>query len=322
MAKKKQVRMLSDIETNEVSIVGEPANKKKFLFFKQKGKPNVSSLSKQKTKVNIEIESDGSAKGTKIIINGDTLDKVKSFDFSFYDVEKGTTVHCSYSRLVESEGGFKRTETFYLSKGNKKMDEKMLALLKTYLGEEEVNIEKQEKPVEVITEALKVVDIYKGDFPEDLTKAVADLAIHAALSTVPVKKDEEKPAGEETTTEEEEEETTTEEETPGEEKKEVVKSIIESLQKLLPDKKLSKTDKTLVGIQKTLADLTKKMKKSSDTEESKSLKETLEEISKRLETVEKSKGMKKSVKGQEDTNDGGEEQSAKWPSLTGKKTED
>ncbi|KKL20995.1 hypothetical protein LCGC14_2449880, partial [marine sediment metagenome] len=59
-------RDLKDIELHEVSLVDKGANKKKFLFFKQEGKPAPKKLKK---KINIVIDSDGTIGGTKIAVN-------------------------------------------------------------------------------------------------------------------------------------------------------------------------------------------------------------------------------------------------------------
>jgi len=121
----KKVRRLKDIETKEVSLVKSPANELPFLFFKQKGKPQDGSLLKKKVKLNISIESDGTAKGTKVTINKDVMKNLRDFNFSFYGglSTDDNPVSCSYSKVVEATDGFKRTESFYLSKGNFEMDE-------------------------------------------------------------------------------------------------------------------------------------------------------------------------------------------------------
>ena len=173
---------LKDIITNEVSMVDRPANKLPYLFFKRQGEA-VNSLTKKK-KITIEIESNGLVGGTKVKVNGDDLGKLRSFDFSFYGDDPKQAIHASYSKVAESEDGFSRTETYYLSKGDIPMDSKTLELLKTYLGDKDVDVEKRVEEEE-IQKALKLITKhYKEDFPEDLEKAVDVLAINACCSEV------------------------------------------------------------------------------------------------------------------------------------------
>ena len=126
MAKKK----LADIKINEISMVDLPANKSPFLFFKQEGiEQGQTQLTKAKTKIKIEIESNGLVGGTTIRVNGDEVKKLKSFDFSFYGNDPKLAVHASYSKETSSTDGFSRIETYYLSKGVIAMTKEMLKVL-------------------------------------------------------------------------------------------------------------------------------------------------------------------------------------------------
>lgn len=179
MAKEKHGE-LKDIKVKEVSMVDLPANKLPFLFFKRDG-TGETQFTKAKKKITIEIESDGTAKGTKISVNGDKLGEVRDFSFYFYGNDAQSPVSCSYSKVVESDDGFKRTETYYLSKGVL-MTKEMLKTLQEYFGTDEIDFEKKADE-DAVQEALAVITKeYKASFPEDLEKAVGIIAKRAASS--------------------------------------------------------------------------------------------------------------------------------------------
>jgi len=175
-----KVKNLKDIKINEVSMVDLPANKLPFLFFKQKDGNRVASISKKK--LNIEIESDGTTKGTTVSIDGKSLGKLRDFSFSFWSTAKGgEPVSCSYSKVVEDEGGFKRTETFYLTKG-KVMNKKLLKALQEYLGTEDIDFEKKVGEDEIQKALELITKEYKESLPGDLAEAVGLIAKTAANS--------------------------------------------------------------------------------------------------------------------------------------------
>ena len=93
-------------------------------------------------RVQITIDTDGTADRTSITVNGEKLDNLRSFSFSLYP-EAEPNVSCSYTKTVDTEDDFQRTETYYLVKGNDKMDTELIELLKEYLGEE-FEVEKAE----------------------------------------------------------------------------------------------------------------------------------------------------------------------------------
>ena len=179
-------RSLKDITIKEVSLVDRPANKRSFLLFKQDENASGDSLLKAKKKINIEIESDGTVGGTVITVNGTKVDKLKSFNFDFWEgTDKSAKVNASYSILAEAADGFQRTETYYLAKGVKHMDPKVKELLVKFLGEKfkDVTFEKSEFNDETITELVKsltIVNEYKEEFPADLNAAIGVLAINAS----------------------------------------------------------------------------------------------------------------------------------------------
>jgi len=307
-------RSLKDIETTEISFVDKPAIKKKFLFFKQEklaGKSQAGSKTKQK-KITIGIESDGTVGGTKIVVNGDELKDLRDFMFSFFlGEDRRNPVSCSYSKFVETEDGFKRTETFYLSKGDEVMNPELVELLKEYLGDEfdAEKFEKAEKlsdkALNAIKGALKLVNKYKADFPDDLKKVVGVLAKYAGYGYgYPAKKEDVEKAGAKFS----------------KETLEKLKKAIEALEALkavLPELK-EQTEKSGTensDIKKSIEEITKKIEaieKGKQDGEKDELTETLKGLTERLEVVEKGTGVKKSIKGQDDDDN---LKKVNWPSF-------
>lgn len=310
---------MKDIKIKEVSLVDLPANKLSFLFFKRDGDQPGESLDKAK-KIKIAIESNGTAKGTIVTINGDKMENLRDFNFSFYGIEKDSPVSCSYSKVVEAEDGFKRTESFYLSKG-KVMDEKTLKVLQAYLGTDEIDFEKKVGE-EDIQKALTLINKeYKETFPEDLENAVGVIAKRAA-SSYDVKEDDKNV-----------------EKAGAKFSKDVLKKLksvlaaVEALKSILPDMKES-TEKS--GGSDEMDELTKQVaelkdaiakfdpeKKGDDKSVAAKLTETLGDISKRLKALEDGGAAKKSITGDDDDNDDNEPKGAGengkhlWGSITG-----
>lgn len=299
-------RKLTDIELQEVSLVDKPANKKKFLFFKQKDEPAKHGSKKLKKKINIVIDSDGTIGGTKILVNGDELEDLRDFNFSFWSgSDSSNPVSCSYSKFVETEDGFSRSETFYLSKGDLQMNEEVKKQLENYFGEnEDVDFEKAEDDSAII-KALETVNEYRGDLPDDLKKAVGVIAKQAGLYSCV--KAEGQVSNE-----------TDVEKTGAKLSKETLKKITDALaalKSILPQltekSDETTTTKTIEELEKSIEQLEKRKDDASRNE----LTETLAELAKRLEMVEKNTGIKKSIQSQDDnkTNYGDQ----KWPSLSG-----
>jgi len=298
------VRDLKDIELHEVSLVDRAANKKKFLFFKQEEKPASKKLKK---KINIVIDSDGTVGGTKISVNKDTLEDLSAFNFSFWsEQESSRAVSCSYSKFVETDDGFSRSETFYLSKGDLQMDKKTKEQLEEYFGKDEnIDFEKAEES-DAITKALVTVNEYREDFPDDLKKAVGLIAKQAGLyAPQKVEKPEDNKAGVE--------------KSGAKLSKDTLKKITDALaalKSILPElkentEKKSDVEKAIEGITKSIEDLEKKQ---DDTTKDK-LTKIIEDLTKRLQVVEKGTGIKKSLDGQD--NDGDSDKDKKWPSISG-----
>ena len=179
----KRPKKLKDIKLSEVSFVDKPANMQNFVFFKN---DEGIEFDKETKQVSIGIESDGTGKGTKVTINGKIVKSLTSFYFSMFGTGEYDMVECKYSKAVGDKDGFKRSETFHLSKGDMNM-EKIKELLKAYFGEDidiekKVEKEKFEKALELVTET------YQEDFPEDLEKAIGVIIKSACVPPVDVEK--------------------------------------------------------------------------------------------------------------------------------------
>jgi len=263
-------------------------------------------------KIKINIESDGTIDGTKITLNGDEVKELKDFSFHFYsgegDVYPTKPVSCSYSKIVKEEDGFHHSETFYLTKGDTSMNPEILKMLQEYLGDEKIDIEKAEelsdKAVDAIKEALKLVNKYKGDFPDDLTKAVGTLAKYAGYGYgYPAKKEKEdvSKSGAKFSKD------TLDKLAKAVEALEALKSV---LPKLKEETQKSDVEKTVEKLNKSIEELEKKNKAEADE----GLAKTLKELTNRLETVEKGTGIKKSVTSQDGNN--GADADKRWPSFS------
>lgn len=300
-----KVKNLKDIKIEEVSMVDLPANKLPFLFFKQKDGNQVASVSKKK--LNIEIESDGTTKGTTVSIDGKSLGKLRDFNFSFWSTAKGgEPVSCSYSKVVEDEGGFKRTETFYLTKG-KVMNKELLKALQEYLGTEDIDFEKKVGEEEIQKALELITKEYKESLPGDLAEAVGLIAKTAANSFAAKDEDVNK-AGAKFS-------------------KDVLKKLkavlasVEALKSILPDmteKSDSGDNDTKVDeLTKQIAELKEVIAKKDANDD---LTKTLENLKKQVEALEKDGVQKTSLTDQDDTNnDDNKEKNEKpkWPTLTG-----
>ena len=299
-----KVKNLKDIKINEVSMVDLPANKLPFLFFKQKDGNRVASISKKK--LNIEIESDGTTKGTTVSIDGKSLGKLRDFNFSFWSTAKGgEPVSCSYSKVVEDEGGFKRTETFYLTKG-KVMNKELLKALQEYLGTEDIDFEKKVGEEEIQKALELITKEYKESLPGDLAEAVGLIAKTAANSFAAKDEDVNK-AGAKFS-------------------KDVLKKLkavlasVEALKSILPDmteKSDSGDNDTKVDeLTKQIAELKEVIAKKDANDD---LAKTLENLQKQVEALEKD-GVQKTSLTDQDTNDADSKEKnekPKWPTLTG-----
>jgi len=277
-------------------------------------------LSKLK-KAHISIDSDGTVKGTKILVGGEEVNDLVDFSFSFYqprsgDVEAlGKNVSCTYSKVTETEDGFKHTDHFYLSKslevkkGMKDLKEQLKDLLGEDFSEEEFEKAQKkldEKVVNALKGALNILNKYKGDFPDELKKAVGILAKHAGYgnsaqkSKEPYKLEEVLEVLEKTHLEKAGAKLS-------KNTREQIQKAIDALKKLLDaDLKKGEGDGEL---KKELEEIKESIKKLGEKGKDEDLKKELDKITKRLETIEKAKGIKKSIDGDED---GDGKEKPKW----------
>jgi len=312
-------RKMKDIKLKEVSLVDRPANLRPFLMFKQEGKPGSGFLPVEKKKIKIEIASDGTKSGTSITINKEKVDKLRSFNFSVWESDdEKAAVNCSYSKLIEEEGGFQRTETYYLAKGESPMDPRIAKLLKTFFGDKEVKVEKSELNEATIVEiekALTTVNSFSEEMPDELIAAIGMLGIQAGQGYNMAKAEDDI------------------EKKGAKLSKDTVKqlnAIISAAQALLPkDESGDKTEKVdTTDVEKmvktltdTVAELTGKLEKKESTEQLEGISKTLGEITERLKKVEsKPAATKKSIDGNEELDDEGtpvkKDTGLKWPSLS------
>lgn len=169
MLKKKKGGELLSINIEEVSVVDAPANQRKFLFFK-------SDL--EKAKADFSVQSDGTLDGTAIIVNGKTLEDLKSFYFSYYKADAGEEMYfdpvsLQYTLITADENGFKTSETYELAKqrGMKMNYAEMGAFVKALTGKD-VTEEQFKKLDKATLDELHVLSQYEGQMPQDLAKAV------------------------------------------------------------------------------------------------------------------------------------------------------
>ncbi len=315
----KKVRELFDIVLEEVSVVDKAANKKTFLFFKQKGVP---AKQLKKKRINIVIDSDGTIGGTKIYVNKEELEDLRDFSFSFWGNDDAKTrVSASYTKATQSEDGFSRTETFYLSKGELQMNEELKKALQEYFGKDvEIDFKKAIED-DVISKALKTVIDYQEEFPDDLNAAVGALATQATMFQPVAKKDDKE--------DDDDDDKSKLKKAGAKLSKDTLKKLEDALaaiKSVLPEltgtEKSDKTEKS--DVQKMIDELTesiekleKKGEKADDDESTEKLVKALDKIAKRLKKVEETSGVKKSLEDQDDDEE--ENGDGKWPSISGKK---
>lgn len=197
----------------------------------------------------------------------------------------------------------------------KKMDDKIKELLKEYFGEEvsfpDEEFEKaklSDKALTALKGALKLVNKYKADFPDDLKKAVGTLAKYASYGYgYPAKKSDDKDDKVEKAGR-----------VLSKDMVSKIKSIIKALNDILPEaekavKKSDTTDgedanKEFKDTLDEVTDIAKKLEKKLEDKDS-----TIEKLNKRLEIIEKEKGIKKGIDGQDDDDEG--KPTKKWPSF-------
>jgi hypothetical protein len=132
--KPKVRRRLKNLRVDEVSFVDRPANLRPFLFWKRLEPVPDGQISKAADiKLSVSFESDGTADGTKVEVNGEELADLTDLNLSYWplaakalDVQAagGPTpsfppiaVSCSYAIAGKPDrAGFKQTQRFELRK--------------------------------------------------------------------------------------------------------------------------------------------------------------------------------------------------------------
>jgi len=316
---------LKNIDIGELSFTkGTGANRKKYAFIKNdKGSPE-GIIKIIKDDLAISIKSDGTARGTKVRVNGRGIENLKDFSFNLFNigseseigdfgVEVGNTdqgnIECSYTISGKEKNGFTVSNKYYLMKNDMEVKEEMKVndLVKQYFGEE-VKVVKKEP--EAIEKSLETINEYKESFPEELEKAVGVIMKKALLEKETPEESKDEP-----------EDKTDVEETESEEKKkdkvaelsednvsEIVKMV---MKKLVPEKETSEEGKGDKAITKKLDEINEKISKKD---------ESIGKLTERLVKVEKVKGIKKQIDGQDDDDDGEviKKSDKKWPSFNGK----
>ena len=309
-------RKLKEIEVEEISLVDAASNRKKFYIVKKDDT--------KKQKAQISIDSDGTVKGTKILMGGEEVKDLVDFSFSFYQPRSGETgelgknVSCSYSKVTETEDGFKHTDHFYLSKllevkkGMKDLKEQLKDLLGEDFSEEEFEKAQKkldEKVVGALKGALNILNKYKGDFPDELKKAVGVLAKHAGYGSS-AQKSKEPYKLEEVLEVLEKAHLEKAGAKLSKSTRQQIQKALDALKKLLElDEKKGEGDGEL---KKELGEIKESIKKLGEKGKDENLKKELDKITKRLEAIEKAKGVKKSIDGDGDPGEGDGDQ---WPSF-------
>jgi hypothetical protein len=165
---------LKDIEVDEVSLVDKAANRRKFLIIKQD------------QQVEIAISTDGSAEGTEVMIDGEEIDGLEGFWFGYSDNDEWSDVSCSYTRIVDGDDAFGRSETYYLKK--REVNEmELLKLLKSIdINPDDVD----ESLAPNLTAVAEMFDV----MPPELQKAQIEIIKSAMVKDDPPA--EEEPPGE------------------------------------------------------------------------------------------------------------------------------
>lgn len=275
-------REITDMQIEEVSIVDAPANKQPFLFFKD-ADGVMNAEKKLENPVTIMINTDGTQENTKIMVNDEEMKEIDSFYFSYLkpraDMMDGSCIQCSYSKVVEEDGGFQRIENYWLAKN---------AVVKAD--------EKEMDPDDMmmkIKEACDVIKNYEEDFPTDLKDAI-EFIKSCANGTIKPKKEAEENI--ETPEAEVTKENVSVENSPNVVKAEEVENV-------------SKSEESNDVVLKALAGITDSINSLKDAVNKGQ--EVVEGIDSRLSKVEKSSNGRQSIEGQDNV----EKSNYKFPSM-------
>jgi len=259
----------------------------------------------KKKKINIVIDSDGTISGTKITVNKDKIEKLNSFNFSFWSENSSISpVSCSYSKFVEAEDGFSRSETFYLTKGEFTMKNELEKQIKEYFDTED-NLDVEIAKADTIVKSLATINEYRNDFPEELKDAVGVIAKQATLNT------EQEVSKSNNTSDTIKD---TKQDTPvSNEALTKVNEAVAAIQAILGNITKNNTaeqtddntaeDKLVKAINTLNEKLEKAISDNKDNESTAKLEKSIDELTSKINKIEKVAGVKKSVEGQ-DADDG------------------
>ncbi len=115
MKLRKRGGQLTQIEIEEVSVVDAPANRKPFLFVKNK-----EGL--RKAALDVRFVSDGTPDGTSVEVNGKKLEGLKNFYLNFYRPDEDEEMYfdpvsCSWTVDTGKVDGFESSESYNLESG-------------------------------------------------------------------------------------------------------------------------------------------------------------------------------------------------------------
>jgi len=277
---------LVDMDIDEVSVVTKPANKRKFLFYKNTEElENAKPMFEKESEIDLEITSNGTREGTILKLNGTVVPTPEAIWFSLYEVyEKPGTyrVEASYTQK-ENVDGIEVSQTYMLRKENTMIDS-IIDQLKEMFGKdfEVEQVEKNEETLSTLIKALEVTDSYKSDFPEELGNALTILAKYALSGYVVEKEVEQKPEDEGAEKQESEDEKPEEAEKQESEEEKPEEDTTNATE-------VDKSAEIMEGVSK-VAESVSTISKSIEK-----ITEAIGNLEERIETVEKTVGTSKQV---------------------------
>lgn len=170
-------KKLTNIAVEEVSIVDEPATRRQFMFWKAADAAASSAFEKKFKSLRVEFESDGTAEGSSLSINGKAIADMESFTLSAAPGGESVNLYCVYTQgAAESADGFKPSHTYALYKA---------------LNEEAANVSVAKAANHIDPDDISTVQAYMDELPPQLRRSVENLIGAAQASPgEPVAKEE------------------------------------------------------------------------------------------------------------------------------------
>ncbi|HUX01420.1 MAG TPA: hypothetical protein VMY35_10625 [Phycisphaerae bacterium] len=172
----KKPTKLKNISVDEVSIVDEPATRRRFMFWKSADGGQDSAFEKQFKSLDVAFKSDGTAGGSSLEINGKAISELDSITLSAAPVGESMSIYCAYTQGAKGQtaGGFRPTYTYTLSKADHAVPAGTAPLSKR-LDPEDVN----------------TVQAYINELPPRLRRSVENLVGAVQSLDEPIAKEEE-----------------------------------------------------------------------------------------------------------------------------------